>query len=103
MRMPGALLRAGLSALLVASLASSAWAGGYTFTNFDGPPDFTQGTTVNAINNLGQAVGFNTAANASFNNFIRNVPGRPRRRDERVVDHADHGDQQLRRDRRLLR
>jgi probable HAF family extracellular repeat protein len=64
-----------LTALLFAGVAPLARAGGLTFTNFDGPPDNTQGTTVNGINNLGQAVGFSTAANGAFNNFIRNVNG----------------------------
>jgi hypothetical protein len=45
------------------------------FTNFDGPLDDTQGTTVDGINNEGQVVGFNTGAIGGFANFIRNVDG----------------------------
>jgi hypothetical protein len=63
----------GLAALAMAS--PSARAGSYAFTNFDGPPDHTNGTTVNGINNLGQAVGFSTGAGGAFTNFIRNVDG----------------------------
>jgi len=57
----------------MAIVTPGARAGAYLFTNFDGPPDNTGGTTVNGINNLGQAVGFSTAANGAFNNFVRNV------------------------------
>ena len=69
------MLAAGLAALLLAIVGPNVRAGGLLFTNFDGPPDNTQGTTVNGINNLGQAIGFSTAANGAFNNFIRNVDG----------------------------
>ena len=65
----------GSLALAMAIGVPAARAGGYSFTNFDGPPDFTMGTTVDGINNLGQAVGFSTAANGAFNNFIRNTDG----------------------------
>ena len=75
MRIVRALLTAGLAALLLTIVAPNVRAGGLLFTNFDGPPDNTQGTTVNGINNLGQAVGFSTAANGAFNNFVRNVDG----------------------------
>ena len=73
MRILRATMIGGSLVLAMAIAAPAARAGNYTFTNFDGPPDFTQGTTVNGINNLGQAVGFTTAANGAFNNFIRNT------------------------------
>ena len=75
MRTVRAILTAGMTALMTVLMVPSTWAGGLVFTNFDGPPDFTQGTTVNGINNLGQVVGFSTAANGAFNNFVRNVDG----------------------------
>ena len=75
MRIPRASMIGGALALAMAIATPAAWAGNYAFTNFDGPPDFTQGTTVNGINNLGQAVGFTTAANGAFNNFVRNTDG----------------------------
>ena len=64
-----------MTALVTVILLPNTRAGGLVFTNFDGPTDFTQGTTVNGINNLGQVVGFSTAANGAFNNFIRNDDG----------------------------
>jgi uncharacterized membrane protein len=70
-----AFLTAGLTALVTMTLTSRTSAGQLLFTNFDGPPDHTQGTTVNGINNLGQAVGFSTGATGAFTNFIRNVDG----------------------------
>jgi len=70
-----AVLTAGFTALMIMIAEPGVRAGGLVFTNFDGPPDNTQGTTVNGINNLGQAIGFSTAANGAFNNFIRNVDG----------------------------
>jgi hypothetical protein len=75
MRIVRSFFLAGLTLLSLGLAAADARAGGLTFTNFDGPPDFTQGTTVNGINNLGQAVGFSTAADGAFNNFIRNTNG----------------------------
>jgi len=75
MRIVRAFLTAGLTALAIVIVSPNARAGSYVFTNFDGPPDNSQGTTVNGINNLGQAVGFSTAADGAFNNFIRNVDG----------------------------
>jgi PEP-CTERM motif len=75
MRIVREFVRAGLTALAIAIVVPTAWAGGVQFTNFDGPPDNTQGTTVNGINNLGQVVGFSTGANGAFTNFIRNVNG----------------------------
>jgi probable HAF family extracellular repeat protein len=56
-------------------LAPAARAGNYVFTNFNGPGDFTNGTTVNGINNNGQVVGFSTGASGNFTNFIRNTDG----------------------------
>jgi probable HAF family extracellular repeat protein len=53
----------------------SARAGSYVFTNFDGPPDSSAGTTVDGINNLGQAVGFGVGATDTITNFIRNTDG----------------------------
>ncbi len=75
MRILRAFFTPGWMALMIAIVAPNARAGGLMFTNFDGPPDNTQGTTVNGINNLGQAVGFSTGATGAFNNFIRNVDG----------------------------
>ncbi len=75
MRIVRACLLMGLTALAMATVAPAARAGGYVFTNFDGPPDNTGGTTVNGINNLGQAVGFSTGAGGAFTNFIRNTDG----------------------------
>lgn len=73
MRIVRACVFMGLAALATAAVMPSARAGGYVFTNFDGPPDNTGGTTVNGINNLGQAVGFSTGAGGAFTNFIRNA------------------------------
>jgi probable HAF family extracellular repeat protein len=75
MRILRKFLRMKLTALVVAIAASNAQAGSYVFTNFDGPPDNTQGTTVDGINNLGQAVGFSTGATGGFTNFVRNTDG----------------------------
>jgi len=75
MRILVAFVTGGLMALVMVIVAPNARAGGFLFTNFDGPADNTNGTTVNGINNLGQAVGFSTAANGNLNNFIRNVDG----------------------------
>lgn len=75
MRILRAFQTAGLMALAIVVVAPCARAGSYIFTNFDGPPDFTQGTTVDGINNLGQAVGFSTGASGAFTNFVRNVNG----------------------------
>lgn len=79
MRFSRIIQRAGMPALALALAlvvaTSSVRAGSYSFTNFDGPPDNTQGTTVNGINNLGQVVGFSTGANGAFTNFIRNTNG----------------------------
>jgi hypothetical protein len=47
----------------------------YAFTNFDGPPDNTMGTTINGINNNGDEVGFSTGATGNFTNFIRDPNG----------------------------
>ncbi len=74
MRIPLARLSIGLTALSMAMVASAARAGNYVFTNFDVPGD-TNGTTVNGINNNGQAVGFSTDASNNFTNFIRNADG----------------------------
>lgn len=59
----------------MAIAAPAARAGSYAFTNFDGPPDSSGGTTVYGINNLGQAVGFSTGASGASTNFIRNTDG----------------------------
>jgi probable HAF family extracellular repeat protein len=75
MRIVRAGLFIGLAALTTAMGTPSARAGSYVFTNFDGPPDSSGGTTVNGINNLGQAVGFGTGAGGAFTNFIRNTNG----------------------------
>ena len=75
MRIQRDLVTGGLLVLALAMAGPTVRAGNLVFTNFDGPPDNTQGTTVDGINNLGQAVGFSTAANGAFNNFIRNVDG----------------------------
>ncbi|MGP0068787.1 MAG: PEP-CTERM sorting domain-containing protein [Isosphaeraceae bacterium] len=48
---------------------------GYQFTNFDGPnPNNVAGTmtNINGISNTGNVVGFTTADNLSFNNFVAN-------------------------------
>jgi uncharacterized membrane protein len=74
-RIVRASLTTGLTALLLVFFAPRVQAGGLLFTNFDGPPDNTEGTTVNGINNLGQVAGFSTPANGAFNHFIRNVDG----------------------------
>jgi hypothetical protein len=50
----------------------------YSFTSFDGPGKNAGGTTVNGINNNGDAVGFasdNAATPTLFTNFIRNPDG----------------------------
>ena len=65
----------GLIALAMAMVAPAARAGSYVFTNFDGPGDITEGTTVNGINNLGQVVGFSSGASGGSTNFIRNTDG----------------------------
>ncbi len=75
MRILRARLFTGLTALSIAMLAPAARAGNYVFTNFDGPGDSTNGTTVNGINNNGQAVGFSSGATGNFTNFIRNTDG----------------------------
>jgi probable HAF family extracellular repeat protein len=65
---------AGLAALASAMLASPARAG-YVFTNFDGPGDITNGTTVNGISNGGAVVGFTTDGNGVDHSFVRNSVG----------------------------
>ena len=50
-------------------------AGGYTFTNFDGPTPGTNagaGTNLNGISNAGTAVGFTIDNNGGFHNFTVN-------------------------------
>ncbi len=75
MRIQHEFLAASLVALATMMGPPAIRAGNLVFTNFDGPPDFTNGTTANGINNLGQVVGFSTAAGGAFNNFVRNVDG----------------------------
>jgi uncharacterized membrane protein len=50
-------------------------AGGFAFTNFDGPDQGTNagaGTNMNGISNSGTAVGFSIDNNGNFNNFVAN-------------------------------
>jgi hypothetical protein len=65
-------------ALLVGAVAISA-AGttraDYVFTVFDGPGSNAGGTTVNGINNNGDAVGFSAGGGGLLTNFIRNPNG----------------------------
>jgi hypothetical protein len=65
-----------LAALLTTALAaawpSSTARAGYTFTNFDGPGDHANGTTINGISNNGNVVGFSTDANGVNHNFFGN-------------------------------
>lgn len=67
------------SAALALVLAVSAKADViYSFTSFNGPGSNGGGTTVNAINNTGDVVGFssdNAATPTLFTNFIRNPDG----------------------------
>jgi hypothetical protein len=79
-------VRSSLAALAV--LAASAWtpsaeaggitvvghgsAGGYQFTNYDGPAPNAGGTTINGIANNGTVVGFTTPDGITLNNFTAN-------------------------------
>ncbi len=67
--MPTLFLALGMAA------TGTAHAQNYQFTNFDGPPDNTGGTTINGIDGNGDEVGFSTGANGNFTNFIRNPNG----------------------------
>ncbi len=74
--------------VMIAALAAAAWsppawaggitiignvsAGGYQFTNFDGPTPNGAGTTINGISNNGTVVGFTTPDGTTFNNFTAN-------------------------------
>ena len=73
----------GLTALAAAALAwpaqagditiiNKANAGGYQFTNFDGPTPNTGGTTMDGISNSGVVVGFTADASGNLNNFTAN-------------------------------
>src|SRR5579863_4941157 len=68
-----------LAAALALALAASAHAAAiYNFTSFDGPGNNVGGTTVNGIDNNGDAVGFsldNAATPTIFTDFIRNPNG----------------------------
>ena len=61
--------------LVVATFATTARAQSFSFLNFDGTGDHTNGTTIDAINNNGQVVGFSTGATGNTTNFIRNPNG----------------------------
>jgi hypothetical protein len=66
----------GIAALAVLVALSAPARAGYDFTVFNGPGDFSGGTTVNAINNNGAVVGFSTGAGGVLlTNFIRNPDG----------------------------
>jgi hypothetical protein len=57
------------------TILGQATAGGYTFTNFDGPTPGTNagaGTNLNGISNAGTAVGFTIDNNGGFHNFTVN-------------------------------
>ncbi len=71
-------LIAGLTVLMLMTLAPGAMAGNLVFTNFDGPGSNAGGTTINAINNTGAVVGFssdNASTPTLFTNFVRNPNG----------------------------
>lgn len=70
--------RLGTAAAAVVLAASAHAAAVYNFTSFDGPGNHGGGTTVNAIDNNGDVVGFSSdnAANPTlFTNFIRMANG----------------------------
>jgi probable HAF family extracellular repeat protein len=54
------------------TILNVASAGGYQFTNFDGPNVGSGSTTIDGISNNGTVVGFTTTANGTFNNFTDN-------------------------------
>lgn len=57
------------------TLINTVSAGGYTFTNFNGPNAGTNagaGTNMNGISNTGNSVGFDIDNNGNFHNFLTN-------------------------------